>query len=71
MKIKSGFNDEPLELRFQASKKTRTAELWVIQTGLELPVNLEKYKETLSYITLAELLDLRDEIADTIKEITT
>ena len=71
MEIKSGYNEKPLKIRIQVSRKEdRAAELWLMQGGLELPPHLEKYKETLSYITLQELLDLRDEVATAIKEIT-
>lgn len=71
MEIKEGYNGKPLRLTFRARPETRTTELWLTQEGLEaLPSEFQKYKETLSYVTLDELLDLKDEIAAAIKEIT-
>lgn len=70
MKIKDGYNGKELRIRINPCKENRMAELWLLQDGLELPPEYEKYKETLSYMTLDELLDLRGEVATAIKEIT-
>jgi hypothetical protein len=65
--IKEGFNSKPLQIKL-GNPRERSAELWLIQNGL--PSSVEKYRETLSYISLDELLTLRDEINLIIKEIT-
>lgn len=70
MKIKAGYNGKELRIRISARKDVRSAELWLDQDGLVLPLQYDKYKSTLSYITLEGLLDLRDEVAEAIKEIT-
>jgi len=67
MKIKSGFGEKETEINISKSGK-RTAELWINQTGLTGLTELKQ--ETLSYLTLEELLNLRDEINEVIKEIT-
>lgn len=53
--IKKGFDDKKTTLKFHARPEERLAELWIEQKGL--PV-----KETLSFMSIDELLDLRDEI---------
>ena len=63
MKIKSGFNEKETRIRIYGKKDGRNAELWTEQTGLN-------EKETLSYMTLDELLDLKEEIEIALKEIT-
>lgn len=63
MKIKAGFNDKELEIRVNGK------ELWLVQTGLPLVDGNEKYKETLSYVTINELIELRNEINEAIKEL--
>ena len=63
MKIKSGFNEKETRIRIYGKKDGRNAELWIEQTGLN-------EKETLSYMTLDELLDLKEEIEIALKEIT-
>ncbi|MEK7661924.1 MAG: hypothetical protein AAB355_00260 [Patescibacteria group bacterium] len=65
MKIKNGFDDKELEIRVGKSSG-RTAEMWIKFKVKEDNVQ----KETLSYITLEELLDLKDEIQKTINKIT-
>lgn len=70
MKIKGGYNGKNLEIRISPVRDRRTAELWLLQEGLSLPPEYQKYKETLSYMTLEELMDLRDEVAAAIKNIT-
>lgn len=62
MKIKSGFNDKETRIRISGKNQGRNAELWIEQTGLS-------EKETLSYMTIDELLDLKKEIDDALKEI--
>lgn len=64
MKIKSGFNDKELSLRIYGKPEGRNAELWIEQTGVE------NSRETLSYMTIDELLDLQEEIKIALKEIT-
>lgn len=63
MKIKAGFNGKELEIRVNGK------ELWLVQTGLPLVDGNEKYKETLSYVTINELIELRNEINEAIKEL--
>jgi hypothetical protein len=70
MEIKGGYNDQPLVISFEPNKERRTAGLWLKQEGLQVPPEYQKYKETLSYLTLDELLDLKDEISAAIKQIT-
>lgn len=67
--IKAGFNDKPLHIQVSSREDSRTAELWIVQDGLEDEVNPNRAQETLSYITLDELLDLRDELNTVINEI--
>lgn len=62
MKIKSGFNEKETKIRIYGNKDGRNAELWIEQTGLS-------EKETLSYMTVDELLDLQHEIKTALKEI--
>ena len=63
MIIKGGFNDKETKIRICVqSKDTRTAELWIEQTGLS-------EKETLSYMTIDELLNLKKEIEIALEEI--
>ena len=63
MKIKEGFNGKETRIRIYGKKEGRTAELWIEQTGLN-------EKETLSYMSVDELLDLKDEVEIALKEIT-
>lgn len=69
MKIKEGYNGKKLELRF-SGRKNENAELWVEQHGLPDAPGFIKYRETLSYISLQELNDLKREIEDAILAIT-
>ena len=62
MKIQQGFNDKETKIRIYGKRNDRTAELWIEQTGLS-------EKETLSYISVNELLDLQHEIKTALKEI--
>lgn len=69
MTIKQGFNDKPTHIRFDGEIHDRKVGLWIEQRGLEAEEGTpyQRY-ETLSYITLDELLDLQDEIKEVIKE---
>jgi hypothetical protein len=67
MKIKDGYNGKELEIRISASN--RHAAIWLIQNGLPDTPEMLKYRETLSYATLDELLDLKKEIENTMKDI--
>lgn len=68
--IKEGYNAEPLHIRLSHSNHAKHAELWLKQEGLPEIPEIQKYRETLSYISLDELIILRDEINSVIKEIT-
>ena len=61
MEIKDGYNGEKLGIRF--SPIAKGAELWI-----EFE-HQPKKNETLSYMTLSELLELREELDKTIKAI--
>ena len=56
MKIKEGFNSKPLKLQISAHADSRLAEVWI---DFE---SKHPQRETLSYATLEELLNLKDEI---------
>lgn len=61
--IKEGYGSKKLEIKIAKSdSQKRTAELWIDHESSEIP-------ETLNYITLEELLDLKDEIYEAIQEI--
>ena len=60
MKIKKGYNDKETIIGIQARPENRSAELWIEQHGLS-------EKETLSYMSLEELMDLKDEIDEALK----
>jgi len=68
-KIKEGYNGKELELRF-SGRRNGNAELWIEQHGLPEEGNMIRYRETLSYISLQELQDLKAEIEDAILAIT-
>jgi len=63
MKIKDGYGEKELQIRVSSSSIGRNAEMW-IEFGCE-PI-----EETLSYVTLDELLDLKKEIQKVINELT-
>jgi len=63
MIIKRGYNNKKLEIRINGSPESRTAEMWVNFEN-------EPKKETLSYLNLEELLDLKKEIQEAINKIT-
>lgn len=67
--IKEGFNAKPTYIKISKASVNngRVAEVWIEQKGLE---GLEEQRyETLAYATLDELLDLKAEINQVIKEI--
>ncbi len=64
MKIKQGYNNKEVQIRIN-KRNNRSAELWI-----EFEHKFKKPKqETLSYISLTELFDLREEIDKVIKDI--
>lgn len=65
MTIKNGFNDKPLKLSF--SGQVGSTRLWVTQEGLPEEMPIARYRETLSYVSINELIELRDEIVEAIK----
>jgi len=67
MKIKAGYNDKELQININGRPGHNAAELWLIQRGL--PEEVDRYGETLSYITLDELLALKEEIQAAISTI--
>jgi hypothetical protein len=67
MTIKEGYNGKPLTIRIHG-RKYGSAEFWIIQEGL--PESCERYKETLSYCSVVELLALRKEIDNALMSIT-
>lgn len=64
MTIKDGFDSKPLGISVSTGFNSNTCELWIKQEGLP---EGERGKETLSYPTLTELIQLRDELNKTIK----
>lgn len=66
MKLKAGYNDEPLELRISGSTNG-SIQLWVNQSGL--PEEASRYRETLSYMTLDEALALKQELEAAVKSV--
>ena len=69
MIIKNGYNNGPLSIRI-AGGENRSAEIWIEQTCPKKAEFNEGREETLSYASLEELLDLKDEINQAIKELT-
>jgi len=74
MIVKEGYNSRPLRLHIgEANKQRKVANLIINQEGLK---DIDKGEpqtqqyETLSYITLLELLELKEEIDEAIKTIT-
>lgn len=68
MKILKGVNGEILEIRINGRADGESAELWIEQIGLKKqPPGPQRY-ETLSYISLDELRNLKREIDAAIKE---
>lgn len=68
-KIKEGYNSKELEIRI-SGRRNSGAEVWLEQHGLPEEGDIIRYRETLSYATLQELVDLKKEIEDAILEIT-
>lgn len=63
MIIKDGFNNEPTTIKiYHENKVERIGRLWINESGKDI-------KETLSFITIDELLDLKDEIDATLQSI--
>jgi len=69
MKIKTGYNGKELEIRI-SGRRNGNAEVWIEQHGLPKDGDMIRYRETLSYASLQELQDLKNEIEDAILEIT-
>lgn len=67
MIIKEGYNGKQLEIKVRG-RKYESAELWITQTGL--PEEMSRYRETLSYCSLLELVELKREIDLAIMDIT-
>lgn len=69
MIIHAGYGDKPTEIRISGpyDDSARTAEFWIDQTVFESIKGVQS--ETLSYITLDELLDLKGEIQAAIRAI--
>lgn len=64
MIIKEGYNGKELRIRINGRRNEKKAEIWLIQEGL--PDESDRYRETLSYISLDELLELKQEIESAI-----
>lgn len=76
MIIKDGYNSKPLTIRVDASDRTKVAEFWMEIQGLDglikraVETGASGWEgEMLSYITLSELIELRDECNKAIKEL--
>lgn len=68
--IKNGFNNVPLNIRFTAHSGTFDAGVEIEQRGLDMgDEKVIQRTDTLSYATLEELVELRDEINKVIAEI--
>lgn len=68
--IKNGFDNKPLSIRFEPHKGTFDAGVTIEQEGLNTGAEkvIQRY-ETLSYASLEELVELRDELNRVIGEI--
>lgn len=69
MTIEAGYGNKPTQIRVAARPDSRTAEFWIEQEALEGREGIGTAYETLAYITLDELLDLKGEIDKAIQEI--
>jgi hypothetical protein len=67
MNIKEGYNGKPLTIRI-SGRRNQSSELWLTQEGL--PEEIAHYRETLSYVSIQELVDLKREIEDAILDAT-
>jgi hypothetical protein len=66
MIIKDGFNNQPLKIRIAGRAGDDTAEVWL---EMVMPASTkDEVKETLSYATLMELLELQRELKRAIQE---
>lgn len=66
--IKEGYNGKPLEIKVSGRRDSNSAEVWLTQAGLVLPPEFQKYKDTLSYASIQELVELKQEIEQAIKD---
>lgn len=64
--IKDGYNGKELEIKL-AGRSGSCIELWIVQEGLPEEIGT-KYRETLSYISLEELVSLKREIEKAIMD---
>lgn len=62
--FKEGYNGQPLRIKVNSREADRNFEIWITQDGL--PENQKD--QTLTYATIAELIDLKDEIDEALKE---
>ena len=67
MEIKVGYNNYPLKIRIHG-RKYENAELWLEQEGLT--EECTRYSETLSYVTMQELIELKREIENALLKMT-
>lgn len=66
MRIKQGYGSKPTDIKIEArDKPSQVAECWIVQEGIGGDI---KHSETLAYMTLLEVIALRDELNETIKE---
>jgi len=63
MKIEEGFDGKKTTIRIYPCKNIRKGEMWIKEFGKK------DNAETLSYVTIDELLDLKKEIEDTLADI--
>lgn len=63
MEIKKGYNDKVTTINIYGRNFDNVAEFWIEQKGLP------HVKETLSYISLDELVELKREVDNAIKKI--
>lgn len=68
--IKNGFDDKPMRITFSANDITRNVGVNVEQEGLNTGAEkvIQRY-ETLSYATLDEIIELRNELNKVIAEV--
>ena len=66
MVIKEGFNSKPTHIKIYA-RENQNAEVWLDQNGLK-DQDPSRYYETLAYATLEEIIALRDECNEVIKQ---
>lgn len=70
--IKQGYGGKPTHIKVNA-REERRAEVWIEQEGVPQAglsgAEDAPHSETLAYVSLDELLDLRDEINEAIQEL--